>query len=127
MLVPQWALYSTATLRQQSQDVTSEFSLRTGERAAFIFGGIRPHGQQPDTEFVEQRFRQTARFGRGWIAQSKYKDRWREMVNRSALMLKMLISREHGSLIAAPTFPCQNKLAEYATGTIVSHGSEMRH
>ena len=26
------------------------------------------------------------------------------MVNRSALMLKMLISREHGSLIAAPTF-----------------------
>ena len=26
------------------------------------------------------------------------------MVNRSALMLKLLISREHGSLIAAPTF-----------------------
>src|SRR5439155_1002054 len=34
----------------------------------------------------------------------KYKGRWREMVNRSALMLKLLISREHGSLIAAPTF-----------------------
>ena len=29
---------------------------------------------------------------------------WRETVNRSALMLKLLISQEHGSLIAAPTF-----------------------
>jgi GH15 family glucan-1,4-alpha-glucosidase len=101
---PSMALYSTVTLRQQFQDVTSEFSLRAGEKATFIFGGIRPHGQQPETEFVEQRFRQTARFWKGWIARSKYKGRWREMVNRSALMLKMLISREHGSLIAAPTF-----------------------
>jgi GH15 family glucan-1,4-alpha-glucosidase len=55
-------------------------------------------------EFVEQRFRETARFWRGWIAKSKYKGKWREMVNRSALMLKLLISQEHGSLIAAPTF-----------------------
>jgi GH15 family glucan-1,4-alpha-glucosidase len=54
--------------------------------------------------FVEQRFLETARFWKGWIAKSKYKGRWREMVNRSALMLKLLISREHGSLIAAPTF-----------------------
>jgi len=55
-------------------------------------------------DFVEQRFHETARFWKGWIARSKYKGRWREMVNRSALMLKLLISREHGSLIAAPTF-----------------------
>jgi GH15 family glucan-1,4-alpha-glucosidase len=55
-------------------------------------------------EFIEQRFQETARFWKEWIAKSKYKGRWREMVNRSALMLKLLISREHGSLIAAPTF-----------------------
>jgi GH15 family glucan-1,4-alpha-glucosidase len=55
-------------------------------------------------EFIERRFQETARFWKGWIAKSKYKGRWREMVNRSALMLKLLISREHGSLIAAPTF-----------------------
>jgi GH15 family glucan-1,4-alpha-glucosidase len=54
--------------------------------------------------FVEQRFHETARFWKEWIVKSKYKGRWREMVNRSALMLKLLISREHGSLIAAPTF-----------------------
>jgi GH15 family glucan-1,4-alpha-glucosidase len=101
---PALALYSSVPLRQESQDATCEFSLRAGERATFVFGGVRPQGQQPEMEFVEQRFHQTARFWKGWIARSKYKGRWREMVNRSALMLKLLISREHGSLIAAPTF-----------------------
>jgi len=101
---PPMALYSTVALRQQSRDVISEFSLRAGERTTFVFDGVRPQGQQPEMEFVEQRFQETARFWKGWIAKSKYKGRWREMVNRSALMLKLLISREHGSLIAAPTF-----------------------
>jgi GH15 family glucan-1,4-alpha-glucosidase len=98
------ALYSTVALRQQSRDVTAEFRLRAGEKATFVFGGVRAQGDQPEMEFVDQRFHETSRFWRGWIAKSKYKGRWREMVNRSALMLKLLISREHGSLIAAPTF-----------------------
>src|ERR1700694_3372286 len=101
---PPLALYSTSALQQQSQDAISNFSLRAGERATFVFGGVRPQGEQPEMEFVEQRFKETARFWKEWIAKSKYKGRWREMVNRSALMLKLLISREHGTLIAAPTF-----------------------
>src|SRR6266404_912837 len=101
---PPLALYSTVALRQQSADVTSDFRLKAGEKATFVFGGVRAPGQQPEMEFVEQRFHETARFWRKWIAKSKYKGRWREMVNRSALMLKLLSSREHGSLIAAPTF-----------------------
>jgi GH15 family glucan-1,4-alpha-glucosidase len=101
---PPVALYSTTALQQQSEDIVSDFTLRAGETATFVFGGVRPPGQQPEMEFVEERFHKTAQFWKGWIANSKYKGRWREMVNRSALMLKLLISREHGSLIAAPTF-----------------------
>jgi len=101
---PQLALYSTVALREQSGDVISEFRLRAGENATFVFGGVRAPGQLPEMEFLEQRFHETARFWKEWIAKSKYKGRWREMVNRSALMLKLLISREHGSLVAAPTF-----------------------
>ncbi len=101
---PPMALYSTVALRQESADVISEFTLRAGESATFVFGGVRAQGEQPEMEFVEQRFHETARFWKTWIAKSKYRGRWREMVNRSALMLKLLISREHGSLIAAPTF-----------------------
>lgn len=101
---PPMALYSTVELRQQSQEVTAEFRLRAGEKVTFVFGGIRAPGDPPEMQFVEQRFHETARFWKAWIAKSKYTGRWRETVNRSALMLKLLISRKHGSLIAAPTF-----------------------
>jgi len=102
--IPPMALYSETPLRLRSDRVSAHFSLRAGERVTFIFGGARPKSQEPEMERVEERFHETARFWKAWIAKSKYKGRWREMVNRSALMLKLLISREHGSLIAAPTF-----------------------
>jgi GH15 family glucan-1,4-alpha-glucosidase len=101
---PPMALYSTVAMKQESQDALAQFSLKAGETASFAFGEVRPQGQQPEMEFIGQRFQDTVRFWKRWIAKSKYKGRWREVVNRSALMLKLLTSREHGSLIAAPTF-----------------------
>jgi GH15 family glucan-1,4-alpha-glucosidase len=98
------ALYSSIWLTQESQDVTAEFELGVGERATFVFGKVRPQGLEPEMERLEDRFWETARFWKRWIAKSKYKGQWRETVNRSAWILKLLISREHGSLIAAPTF-----------------------
>ncbi len=101
---PPMALYSTVALERQSQDVTSRFSLRAGETATFVLGELHSPEHQPEMELANKRFQQTGRFWKTWIAKSKYKGRWREMVNRSALILKLLMSREHGSLIAAPTF-----------------------
>ena len=101
---PPMGLYSTVTLERKSHDVKSRFSLRAGETATFVLGGLRSPENQPEMELASERFHQTARFWKTWIAKSKYKGRWREMVNRSALILKLLISQEHGSLIAAPTF-----------------------
>lgn len=97
-------LYSTVPLTQEAQDVTCEFAMKAGENATFVLGGIRKQGQPPEMELLGERFQQTSRFWKAWIAKSKYRGRWREMVNRSALMLKLLISRKHGSLVAAPTF-----------------------
>jgi GH15 family glucan-1,4-alpha-glucosidase len=101
---PPLELYSTVPLQEQSQDVASMFTLRAGEKAAFVFGGVRRQSQPPEMELLEKRFHETGRFWKGWIGKSKYKGRWREMVNRSALVLKLLISRDHGSMIASPTF-----------------------
>ncbi|HUN60657.1 MAG TPA: glycoside hydrolase family 15 protein [Candidatus Sulfotelmatobacter sp.] len=98
------ALYSTVAVKQDSQDVLAEFTLQAGATATFVFGAVRPQGQPPEMSLLGHRFRHTVRFWKKWIAKSKYKGRWREMVQRSALMLKLLISRRHGSLIAAPTF-----------------------
>lgn len=104
------ALYSTVALGQYAQDAIADFSLQAGGAATFVFGGLRPQGAPPEMELVEKRFQQTGRFWKAWIAKSKYRGRWREMVQRSALMLKLLVSRKHGSLIAAPTFSLPEKI-----------------
>jgi GH15 family glucan-1,4-alpha-glucosidase len=98
------SLYSTVDLKQEDQDVVSEFSLQAGATATFLLGGVRTEEQRPEMELIERRFHRTVQFWKKWIAKSNYKGRWREMVNRSALTLKLLISRKFGSLIAAPTF-----------------------
>jgi len=98
------ALYSSTPLTQNDRDVISDFSLHAGETTTFVFGGLRPEGQAPEMNLVGQRFQETSRFWKSWIAKSRYRGRWREMVQRSALTLKLLISRKYGSLIAAPTF-----------------------
>src|SRR6201982_607161 len=100
---PPLSLYSTVALERQSQDVVSRFTLKAGDTATFTLGSPRPEGQPPEMELVGRRFFDTAQFWKAWISRSKYKGRWREMVHRSALLLKLLISRKYGSLIAAPT------------------------
>jgi GH15 family glucan-1,4-alpha-glucosidase len=101
---PAMALYSTVHIQQESQDVVSQFTLQAGETATFILGGLCAEGEEPEMELAPRRFVQTAQFWKKWTAKSKYKGRWRETVSRSALILKLLINRQHGSLIAAPTF-----------------------
>lgn len=101
---PPMALYSTVVLREQEQDVVSSFALKAGETATFILGSPRVQEQPPEMGLIGQRFLDTAQFWKSWISKSNYKGRWREMVHRSALLLKLLINRNHGSLIAAPTF-----------------------
>jgi GH15 family glucan-1,4-alpha-glucosidase len=48
-------------------------------------------------------FQDTRDFWRGWVAQSHYRGRWREHVERSAVTLKLLTYRPTGALVAAPT------------------------
>jgi GH15 family glucan-1,4-alpha-glucosidase len=107
---PSMALFSTVALEQQSTDAIATFTLDASETATFVFGADLPHGRKPELKRVEERFHETSRFWKSWVAKSKYKGRWREMVNRSALMLKLLISREHGTLVAAPTFSLPERL-----------------
>ena len=44
-------------------------------------------------------FKQTMNFWQNWIGRSQYRGRWREVVNRSALTLKLLASQPHGALV----------------------------
>jgi GH15 family glucan-1,4-alpha-glucosidase len=84
----------------------AEFALQAGQSAAFVLEEALP-GKESASELadhVSDSFKETLNFWRSWVAHSTYHGRWREMVNRSALTLKLLVSQPHGSMVAAPTF-----------------------
>ncbi len=99
-------LTSDVPLAVRNGDGVAEFTLRAGESAAFVLEPARLREDSPTAapDFVAEAFKGTLNFWRHWIGRSTYRGRWREMVNRSALALKLLISRPHGSIVAAPTF-----------------------
>jgi GH15 family glucan-1,4-alpha-glucosidase len=104
--LPEMALRATVPLAVDGADAVAELRLARGESATFTFGGHLPEEEMGilDQEAYDTSFAETTGYWRRWLSRSTYKGRWREMVNRSALLLKLLSSHEHGSLIAAPTF-----------------------
>jgi GH15 family glucan-1,4-alpha-glucosidase len=99
-------LLSRTPLRVRGGTAHADFTLKGGEVADFILEQVeRPDGPPTlSAESVDRRLAETASYWRRWIAGASYTGRWREMVNRSALTLKLLFSRPNGSLVAAPTF-----------------------
>jgi GH15 family glucan-1,4-alpha-glucosidase len=93
-------------------DGKSFFSLKAGQEVSFTFecGGCGNPSAGINEETIRQEFANTSTFWRNWAAQSTYKGRWREMVTRSALLLKLLTSQKHGSIVAAPTFGLPERL-----------------
>jgi GH15 family glucan-1,4-alpha-glucosidase len=92
-------------LELRGGDVYTEFNLRAGESATFVLehvtGEYEPHAHS----HAETRglLEETVAFWRGWLGRSRYRGRWREMVNRSALTLKLLTYAPTGAIVAAPT------------------------
>ncbi|HEU5266119.1 MAG TPA: glycoside hydrolase family 15 protein [Jatrophihabitans sp.] len=52
---------------------------------------------------VLQLYGDTERFWKSWLAQSTYTGRWREMLQRSAITLKLMTYAPTGGIVAAPT------------------------
>jgi GH15 family glucan-1,4-alpha-glucosidase len=78
-------------------------TLRAGESGGVVLESM---GGDPKTVTPEQAQRledETARFWRGWLRRSSYRGRWREMVARSAITLKLLTYAPTGAPVAAPT------------------------
>jgi GH15 family glucan-1,4-alpha-glucosidase len=82
----------------------ANFTLEAGETASFVLEHAEDESRSEGSEFVTESFKRTLNWWRRWISRSTYTGRWREMVNRSALTLKMLTTIENGSIVAAPTF-----------------------
>ena len=99
---PSLRLSSDQVLRIDGHAAVAEFTLEQDQSAEFMLGGIDdPRFKEGAAAICLER---TLKFWRDWIGQSNYRGRWREMVNRSALALKLLTSRKHGAILAAATF-----------------------
>ncbi|HEX3988694.1 MAG TPA: glycoside hydrolase family 15 protein, partial [Verrucomicrobiae bacterium] len=104
--LPVLRLRATIDLKTHNGDISAEFQLRAGETASFILEEAKPGEESPSKspDYVADTFKETMNFWLGWMGHSHYRGRWREMVNRSALTLKLLTSAQFGSIVASPTF-----------------------
>ncbi len=95
-------LHGSVPLAIEEGAATATFELKAGNTADFVLdsGGPAPLSEAGVTEALAM----TLHYWRNWVSHSTYRGRWRETVTRSALVLKLLTSREHGSILAAATF-----------------------
>ena len=100
------ALVSQIPLRIEGGNVTAEFELTEGESTSFVLRRVEPAGScgpAPAAAEAEALLQATIGFWHQWIAQCTYKGRWREIVQRSALVLKLLTFQPTGAIVAAAT------------------------
>jgi GH15 family glucan-1,4-alpha-glucosidase len=99
------ALESGVDLELTEDGARGEFTLRSGESATFVLEQIGPEAvpRQHSEDHTRALFEQTVQFWRRWLGSSRYTGRWREMVHRSALTLKMLTFEPSGAILAAAT------------------------
>jgi GH15 family glucan-1,4-alpha-glucosidase len=99
---PPVRLLANVPLAIDGRRAHTTLELSEGECACFVFGlpeGLAGIGARHDAVLAA-----TIDYWKAWSARSTYRGRYREVVMRSALTLKMLSSEEFGAIVAAPTF-----------------------
>lgn len=105
--LPSLRLRSQVAMEILNGEAVAEITLKAEETAFFILEEAKENdGSSPseNPDYVSEAFKETMNYWLAWTARSTYRGRWREMVIRSALTLKLLTSRPYGSIVAAPTF-----------------------
>jgi GH15 family glucan-1,4-alpha-glucosidase len=97
-------LHGAAGLERHGEDVRLSRTVRANELVGVILeSGADTPPRPVSADELTRLFEGTARFWRAWIGRSSYRGRWREMVGRSAMTLKLMTYAPSGALVAAPT------------------------
>jgi GH15 family glucan-1,4-alpha-glucosidase len=115
-LTEQGALFEAASARaglstycgleRKGSGVAAHFELHEEEQEIFVFGRLDPDwGCESllSPERADELVYETVAFWRHWLGRCTYTGRWREMVHRAALVLKLLTYEPTGAIVAAPT------------------------
>jgi GH15 family glucan-1,4-alpha-glucosidase len=95
-------LSAPVRLERTERGVAGEFTLKAGESATFSLE-VADRVRVCDEPEARELFRSTIAYWLGWLRQCAYRGRWREMVHRSALTLKLLTYKPTGAIVAATT------------------------
>ena len=99
-------LGTSVPMKQEGSGAAAQFILQEGEAAQFVLGVMDPGVERCVTlsqQEADDLFRQTVEYWRRWLSKCTYTGRWREVVYRSALALKLLTFEPTGAIVAAPT------------------------
>jgi GH15 family glucan-1,4-alpha-glucosidase len=99
-------LTTRVPLEENAGSAVADFTLGGGETAVFVLREIEPGGGcgvSFSEEEEDELFKQTVEYWRRWLSKCTYTGRWREVVQRSALVLKLLTFEPTGAIVAAPT------------------------
>ncbi|KAL0474298.1 Six-hairpin glycosidase-like protein [Neurospora intermedia] len=88
------------------EGVVASIDLLEGQAVSFILRNDIPnHVTEQITNMVlDTQQHGTQTYWYNWISKCKYKGRWREVVQRSFMILKLMTYEPTGAIIAAPTF-----------------------
>jgi len=84
-------------------DLRITMTLREGESAGVMLESMGGKPRRISATELARITDDTAKFWRDWVHRSTYQGRWREMVARSAMTLKLMTYAPTGALVAAPT------------------------
>jgi GH15 family glucan-1,4-alpha-glucosidase len=91
------------TVERNGEDLRLLRTLREGETAGVVLESMGGKPRRIPTGELDRLARDTSRFWRDWVGRSSYTGRWREVVARSAMTLKLMTYAPSGALVAAPT------------------------
>ena len=85
--------------------VVADVVLEQGDTALFVLEvlGEDDEPSRNAVDVTDDLLDATTSYWRHWLSQSRYTGRWREMVHRSAITLKLLTHEPSGAIVAAPT------------------------
>ncbi|SRR5581483_9033079 len=92
------------TFTRHDGGIRLTLTLREGEISGVILESAAEGGpRRIPKEEIFGLLEQNVHYWRTWLAHSTYRGRWREMVDRSAITLKLMTYAPTGALVAAPT------------------------
>jgi GH15 family glucan-1,4-alpha-glucosidase len=108
-----WLSTEVPLEQRQRGAAGARFTLKEGEWATFVLAEAE-EGEGPGEPLsghdFEELLRSTLDYWRRWLSKSTYRGRWREVVHRSALVLKLMVYDPTGALVAAPTMGLPEKI-----------------